>query len=420
MNRPTQTLLTVLLTLLPLAAVAETVPAEGSEPAATASDVPSQAARATAAANGVTAASAALQMGAKGHGGRNITAFDRPGQRGIGGYFAQEFTASSDGRVYFDARQMVLTASSYLHDNLFFNTEIEYNHGGDVGRGGEIKIEQAWGEYSINEALNLRAGILLIPVGRLNVYHDADFRETTARPLATRAIIPTTWYEPGVGARGAFSPNDTMEVSYEAYVTQGLTQEISAASGLSSARPQQGRDNNIGKAVTGRVAFSPWLGTEVGLSGYATPYDDASNKWMGLGALDMQWRQGPFEIVAEGSLVNTSGGTFTSNNATVTTPNSMGGYYVEGHYSFFPDFLRSTFLGNGLGFTDPRFTAFARWGQVDTDFANLTDADRNEIVLGMNYRPVPNTALKAEWQRQLRWAGGAPIDAFISSLAMGF
>jgi hypothetical protein len=355
----------------------------------------------------------------KSPGGRNITAFDRPGQRGVGGYFAQEFTADSSGKMYFDQRQLVLQVSSYMHDNLFFNSEIEYEHGGDPSKGGEVKIEQAWGEYTVNEALNLRAGILLIPLGRINVFHDADFREATSRPLATRAIIPSTWFEPGIGARGVFTPNDEMEISYEAYVTQGLTSQIDAANGVRGARPQQGSDNNAGKALSGRVAFSPWLGTEIGLGGYASQYDDANSKWMGMGALDFLWRVGPFELVGEGSLVGTQGGTYKANNADVTTPTSMGGYYLEGHYSFFPEFLRESFLAKGLGFTDPRFTAFARWGQVDTDFSQVTDSDRAETVLGLNYRPVPNTALKVEWQRQFKLTGGT-TDAFISSLAMGF
>src|SRR5690606_26028308 len=103
---------------------------------------------------------------ARGAGGRAITAFDRPGQRGIGGYFAQEFTLPSNGPAYFDQRQMVLQASAFVHDSLFFNTEIEYEHGGDPLKGGEVKLEQAWGEWMIDDAFNFRSGIVLIPVGR--------------------------------------------------------------------------------------------------------------------------------------------------------------------------------------------------------------------------------------------------------------
>lgn len=408
MPRPTPLLLATILSLLAPAALAQT--ATGSDaPAVAASDVP--------------AAPKPMTVGMgkdnRGPGGRNITAFDRPGQRGVGGYFAQELTADSTGKVFFDQRQMVLQVSSYLHDNLFFNTEIEYEHGGNPAGGGEISLEQAWGEYTVNEGLNLRAGIVLIPLGRLNVFHDADFREATTRPLATQRIIPSTWMEPGIGARGVFAPNDTMEISYEGYVTQGLNGQINAANGLRDARPAMSNDNNAGKAVSGRIALSPWLGTEVGLGGYFNAYDDTGAKWLSMGALDFIWRLGAFELVGEGSLVGTQGGTYKQNNADVTTPTSMGGYYLEGHYSFFPEIFRHSFLGTGLGFTDPRFTAFARFGQVDTDFSQATDSDRSEVVLGLNYRPVPNTAVKAEWQRQIKLIGGT-TDAFIGSLAMGF
>lgn len=358
---------------------------------------------------------------ALGPGGRNITAFDRPGQRGIGGYFSQEFTLPLDGKpAFFDQRQLVLTVSSYVHDNLLFNAEIEYEHGGDVAKGGEIKIEQAWGEWSFADWLNWRTGILLIPLGRLNVLHDADYREATTRPLVTRFIVPSTWFEAGTGFRGDFSPDDQWEFSYEAYVTQGLNNQISAANGMRSARPSAGTDTNPGKAISARFAASPWLGLEMGIGGYATPYDEAAQNWLGIGTADLLWRIGAFEVIAEASLAGTQGGTYTANNQTVQIPTSMGGYYVEGHYSFFPEFLRESFLGKGLGFTDPRFTAFARFGQVDTDFAQVTNDDRAEIVLGLNYRPIPNTALKLEWLREIRAQSGATTDSLISSLAVGF
>lgn len=353
-------------------------------------------------------------------GGRNITAFDRPGQRSLGGYFAQEFTASSDGQAYFDQRQMVLQVSSYVHDKLFFNAEIEYEHGGDVSQGGEIKLEQAWGEVQFDRALNLRAGIQLIPVGHLNVFHDADFREATTRPLLTRQIIPSTWMEPGIGLRGSADATDSMEVAYEVYVTQGLTNQITPQDGLRKARPSAGSDNNIGKAVTGRVSLSPWLGLELGLGSYHAPYDPQSQSWLHLGALDVQWRHGPFELVAEGALVGTQGGAVASGDKTAAIPGQMGGYYVEGHYHFFPDVLEESILGRGMGFDQAELTAFGRWGQIDTDLATLTDDDRSEWVLGLNYRPVPNTALKLEWQRLQKAQSGGVTAAFVSSLAVGF
>jgi hypothetical protein len=420
MKRSTIALMATLLSLSPLTALAGTPGSDAQAAAGSDAQV--------AAAPQVGVTTVGMGKDSRGPGGRNITAFDRPGQRGVGGYFAQEFTANSDGKMFFDQRQMVLQVSSYLHENLFFNTEIEYEHGGKVEmgsteQGGEISLEQAWGEYTVNDALNLRAGILLIPVGRLNVLHDADFREATTRPLMTRSIIPTTWYEPGVGARGTIMPSDTMEINYEAYVTQGLTDKIEAEEGLHEAKPFAGGDNNASKAVSGRVAFSPWLGTEIGLSGYGSAYDASGSSWLGMGALDFAWRMGAFELVGEGSLVSTKGGTFKETKGDkevdVNIPTNFGGYYLEGHYSFFPEFLRESFLGKGLGFADPRFTAFARWGQADTDFASKGATLQSETVLGMNYRPVPNTALKVEWQHKFLPSNKA-TDAFISSLAMGF
>src|SRR4051812_40372330 len=123
-------LLTTLFSLSPL--MASAAPTTDTAPAATAATASDTNAR-TAPIKG--SLYNGLQTGQKSAGGRNITAFDRPGQRGIGGYFAQEFTANSDGKMFFDQRQMVLQTSAYLHENLFFNAEVEYEHGGNVENG---------------------------------------------------------------------------------------------------------------------------------------------------------------------------------------------------------------------------------------------------------------------------------------------
>src|SRR5690606_25617739 len=101
-------------------------------------------------------------------GGRNISAFSRAvGQTSVGGYFDTEYFFPFNSNSFFDQHRLILQASSLFNERLFFNTEIEFEHGGLLGGGtndGELKIEQAYLDYKIEDWLIFRGGVVLIPV----------------------------------------------------------------------------------------------------------------------------------------------------------------------------------------------------------------------------------------------------------------
>ena len=365
---------------------------------------------------------------AAGPGGRNITAFDRNTQNGIGGYydveFVQPFSPTARGS-FFDNHRLILQTSSYMHDNLMFNAEIEFEHGGlinNLTNDGELKIEQAWADWRVGDALGLRAGVLLVPFGIVNVLHDSDVRETTARPLMANAIIPTTWMDAGIGAHGVLYPTEDLMVSYEAILTNGLNDQISAADGLRKARPSLKADNNGNKAEAARVGVSPWLGLEVGLNGYYGAYDVTGTRGLWMGGADLGWTVGPAELVAEYARVGSSGGStlLAGKTALSAVPTDMQGYYVEGRYRFFPSILEDTFLGRGGGFERATFTFFARGGAADTDLALADATDKLEMVVGVNYRPIQTFVPKLEFRRITEPNTGKTDEAIWASVAAGF
>ena len=107
-------------------------------------------------------------------------------------------------------------------------------------------------------------GVVVVPFGRVNVLHDSDVREMTDRSLYARHIVPTTWSDTHIGAHGYFELKD-FEINYEGYVMNGLSSTITANNGLRSARNLQEDDNNVNKAIVGRVGVSPFLGLNWGL-----------------------------------------------------------------------------------------------------------------------------------------------------------
>jgi hypothetical protein len=365
-------------------------------------------------------------------GGRNISAFTRKslyGGSNIGGYFDTEYIFPADKPAFFDNHHLILQVSSLLHERIFFNTEIEFEHGGILGGGsndGELKIEQGYLDFKLDDWLIFRGGVLLVPLGRLNVLHDSDFRDTTTRPLFSNTIMPTTWMEPGAGFYGTIYPDDNWEIFYETYIMQGLTDNLQDGNGLKKARPSLSKDNNNSKAITTRVGFSPFIGLDFGLGAYYSAFDEKLEKNLGLFVADLNWRNGPFELLGEAGLAVHSPTSYKSGDTDIALNGSMWGYYLEAHYHLFPDFLKGSFLG--MDFSNPVFTLVGRISQVDTDTSQLNVNDRTELVLGVNYRPVANTVFKLEYQWNIENQAlltGDPSkeinnNQFIASVAVGF
>lgn len=365
-------------------------------------------------------------------GGRNISAFTRKNRYGgtsVGGYFDTEYFFPDGKPAFFDNHRLILQVSSLLHERIFFNTEIEFEHGGLLGGGtndGELKIEQGMLDLKIEDWLIFRGGVILVPIGRLNVLHDSDFRDTTTRPLFTNVIVPSTWMEPGAGFYGTIYPDDNWEIFYEAYVLQGLTDNLQDGNGLRRARPSLSKDNNNSKAFTTRVGLSPFIGLDFGLGAYYSSFDSLAQKHLGLFVADFNWRTGPFELIGEGGVALHSPTSYKVGEKDTALNGPMWGYYLEGHYHLFPDFLKGSFFG--LDFSDPVFTLFGRISQVDTDASVLNANDRTELVLGVNYRPIANTVLKLEYQWNLEnqafltgdFSKETANNQFIASVAVGF
>ena len=72
----------------------------------------------------------------------------------------------------------------------------------------EIGLEFAHIDYLVKEPFNLRAGILLLPIGKFNLLHDSPLNDLTDRPLVSRFVIPSTVSETGAGFYGTFIPEE--------------------------------------------------------------------------------------------------------------------------------------------------------------------------------------------------------------------
>jgi len=306
-------------------------------------------------------------------------------------------------RHSFGQQRLVPFIYADITDHIKFAAELEFERGGPGVADGTMQIEFAQIDYLVNEAINTRAGILLMPVGKFNLLHDSPLNDLVDRPMVSRIVIPSTWFESGAGIYGSLYPSSQSKLDYEVYAVNGMSSIAPGSAptdlGVRSTRGNVSRDRDDNKAVVGRVAFSPMLGIEVAGSGYHGTYKPSAGA-VGTGrislfALDWTLQKGPFEVIGE------SAWSRISNNG--TGPAGMQGYYIQGNYHFMPDFLKKWAPSH---FTDAStFTAVVRWEQVDTDTDNrtlaLAQGNRRELdrlTIGLNFRPIEDTVFKFDWQ----------------------
>ncbi|WP_447974138.1 hypothetical protein [Nitrospira sp. Kam-Ns4a] len=342
----------------------------------------------------------------------------------------------------FDQQRFVPFIYADVTDHVKVASELEIEHGiretsGD-GRELEFGLEFATIDYLVREEVNLRGGILLLPIGKFNLLHDSPLNDVGPRPLVDQFVIPTTVAETGAGFYGTFYPTRLSKVDYELYITTGSngyqkdgTPTINEKSGLRGTRLRKsfasdGLDNNNGKAVVGRVAVSPRLGMEIGGSGYFGTYDPNSKRELSIWALDWTFQRGPFELIGESAwayakdadkclpvvatnvATNCVNGLYIDPDTGRPTPRRSQGFYIQGNYHFLPEFL--TRLAPAHFHAGSTFTSFIRYDRVNTnlDVSAGGFGDLEKLTIGFNFRPVEDTVYRFAYEFNMR--GFNPID----------
>jgi hypothetical protein len=370
----------------------------------------------------------------------------------VGGYMDLEFVRDYDANsTTFVQHRFIPFIFAEISDRLHFGTEIEFEYGGPQSptRDGELKVEFAAFDLSLAQGLNFRAGAILAPLGKFNLIHDSPVNDLTDRPLVAQRIIPTTLTEAGAGIFGQVYPSEASVLTYEAYAVNGFnntvigyavnatTGAITPSTNVRSARGSMRRDNNAAKSLLGRLAFSPTLGVELGLSGHTGLYSDAGGGRLTVGALDAIVARGRWELLGEVATASLSiddanerararpvytaaGDTttagFNAAYASVRHVTAQRGAYVQFNYHFLQGAVRK--------FPNSTFTGVVRFDHLDLD--SDTEGNLEErLSLGLNWRPIEQAAIKVDYQWNWITPAGigtrrAPANRLVASVATYF
>lgn len=186
----------------------------------------------------------------------------------IGGYAQVDYNQPLNSDTYnngkLDVHRMVLMFGYKFNSRTQFITELEVEHVK------EIYAEQAFLDYRINNFMNLRAGLMLIPMGIVNEYHEPPTFMGVERPLLDKYIVPSTWREIGTGITGNI-PNANLK--YQAYIVNGFSSyndgsKLRGSDGLRKGRQKGAESFMSSPNFTGKIEYYGFSGLNLGLSGY--------------------------------------------------------------------------------------------------------------------------------------------------------
>jgi hypothetical protein len=316
----------------------------------------------------------------------------------ISGYMDFHLNKPEHEDAIWDFHRFVLLFNHSFTDRIRFIGELELEHAFVSGleASGEVELEQAYVDFKVKPQLNLRAGMLLTPVGIINERHEPPSFFGVERPFVDTFIIPTTWFDAGAGVHGTIG--NTWQ--YRGYLMAPLdATKITAEEGLHEAT-QKGFESNVRDvALTGRVENVRVPGLNLGASfwrgktGFNFRQAESS---VGLLEFDGRYRAGMFAARGEFAQVFVGGAAelndFLQRTAGVS-PNiarQMRGFYLE------PSLRPLPKIRQDIG-------AFLRYENFDTQYRMpagllpLKQFDRTAWIFGGNYYPDPDVVLKVDY-----------------------
>lgn len=335
----------------------------------------------------------------------------------IGGYgevhYHQPLSSENRKNGELDVHRMVMLFGYQFSDRTQFVTELEFEHVS------EVYVEQAFIQHKINKSINFRAGLLLIPMGIVNEYHEPTTFNGVERPLVDNKISPTTWREIGFGLSGTIQPAN---LKYQAYLVNGFngydgTAKLNGNGGLRSGR-QKGASSYISSPnFTAKVEYYGIRGLNVGLSGYlgdtqsklyngiakdneaALAKADSSVVGVSMIGVDARYTLKGLQLRGQLYRVGLSNtdqyNQFTKKGTTLNDLGSaMNGYYVEAGYNVFRPFEKINY--ELIPFV--RLEGYNTHAEVASNIVKKASYKNTVITTGLTLKLAQGAVLKTDLQ----------------------
>ncbi|MFA6403855.1 MAG: hypothetical protein WCX31_19835 [Salinivirgaceae bacterium] len=339
---------------------------------------------------------------------------DKDARLTLGGYAQIDYNQPISGDVKklgtLDVHRMVLLFGYKFNNRTQFITELEFEHVS------EVFVEQAFLDYKINRFINFRGGLLLVPMGIINEYHEPTVFNGVERPEVDNILSPTTWREIGFGITGNFP---IASLKYQLYLLNGFNGYdkedgalLSGSKGFRNAR-QKGAESYISSPnYSAKVEYYGFRGLNLGLATYIGKtqsylYNDLDNNseldiatadsstvMLTMLGVDARWNYKGFGV--KGQMYYSNIG--NSNAYNTFTGKDMGsamlGYYGELSYNVFR--LVPKIKTELVPFI--RYERFNTHEKVEGSLVANDNYSKNFISTGLGWRITPGAVIKVDMQ----------------------
>ena len=323
------------------------------------------------------------------------------------------------GRTEIDQHRFVIGVHALLTDWIHLNAEIDFEHAAQ-----ELEFEFAHLDFLLDPRFNIRTGVMILPVGLLNEFHEPNLFWSVERPQFQNKIIPTTWSGAGAGIFGTpfegvnyrlYAVNSVQSVRQAGFGTGGGSGgsggqggQFKSSSGIRSGRQQINELIAEDFAAVGRVEFTKLFpGLQLGFSFYGgnTTHDLLPNDEGGFILLlegDVKYRLQWFEMNA--SIANID----------VNDANAINAFCASAAGDCTSDVADNIFGWNiQAGVHVPQllgmhtsqdlvpwfmFEHIRPQDTVPSSTAQTPGVNFDVYTFGVAYLPIPEVAIKADFQ----------------------
>lgn len=341
----------------------------------------------------------------------------------------ENYKKSSHGR--FDIPHMVIFLGYDFGKGWSMSSEIEFEHGGtesaieiepeeageyesEIERGGEVALEQFWIQKSFMPQFNVRAGMLVVPVGQTNAHHMPTEFFGVYRPEGENTIMPCTWHEVGVSLWGQAG-----DWRYEAMFLPGLDSDRFGNQGWihdGAGSPYEFKIANRYAAAVRvdntsiphlRLSVSGYIGDSFSNTLYPTDGKNVSgvHGTVAIGSFDFAYThrnliaRGHFDYghLSDAKAITDFNMGMSKNS--VSKRQRIGSAAIatgiEAGYNVLS-------LVNGYAQSPQRLFVFGRYDYYDSQYKMEHDpknewCHRQRIAAGLNYYPIPQVVVKGEY-----------------------
>jgi hypothetical protein len=317
-----------------------------------------------------------------------------------------------------------------FNERLQFISEVELEHVK------EVYVEQAFLQAEITPWLKFRGGLILIPMGIINEYHEPPTFNGVERPNLDKYIVPTTWREIGAGFTGTFPASG---ISYQAYMVNSFLSydtdaTLDGPNGFRKGR-QKGAESMISMPnLALKVNYFGIPGLQIGMSLYGgdtqtSLYDgiDKSNqesvsradstivRLLMIGA-DARYNKGGFRFRAQANYGWISGTEAYNSFTDSDLGSGLGGWYAEISYDLFHSIKR---LESEL-IPFIRYEMYNTHASVASGTAYDPSLNRTDVTLGLGWKLHKGAMLKIDYQMFNDRGNGRNRHQLNSGIALWF